>query len=140
MIKFADIPRPSLNWMTPNQVLAVRNNIAGLCYPKGQCIDLKHSRAILEPQLTPLIRWVNKSGTSCFAWLKIEGKKLPYWDFCLLNADMCADLQFIINNIVKEPFNSHYCEFAAAKVKEWSKNFPFKPHDGALTNKGEFIA
>ncbi len=130
-----NLPRPSLLWMSYNDVLRVRNQLAALCYPRGNFITIQLSKqkfGDLFPGLVP--RFVFPSGgIPTTAWLKVCPGRAPQWDILAGHPDLPGEVNTV-------EFNNPEMAPLAALVKKWSVEFNYKPHEASLIHKGEFLA
>lgn len=143
-----NLPRPSLLWMSYNDVLRVRNQLAALCFPRGDFLSMPFGKGIwgdVYPGLVPMFRLplVGREGRSNVMalknndptpltldmWLKVPSGKMPQWDISVNGGPVHT-----------YDFNSVNALAGSIKIKEWSRKFSLQPHPGSLTHKGEFLA
>lgn len=124
------IPRPSLNWLSIQDITDARNKLIGLYLAPGECVFATEPEQI-EISLNgtfPRFRYTH-SGTQLIGWLKIPKKGKPYWDVEALGV-----LQVAV------PFNSPLMAPVVKLIKAWKKEFPYKTTENYLIRNGECIA
>ena len=114
------LPRPSLCWMSRNDIVTVRNKLLGLYFASDDYIDMPvpgdtsgQYIHVYPASTSPRLEW----GTMT-AWLKCPKDKNPYWDYCV-------DLDR--SRIFSAPFNHSSLSSAADVVSAFNNYFPFKP-------------
>jgi len=143
------LPRPSLAWMSVEDLNRVRDRLIGLFMSPDQALSVAPpegffgvKEVVILGGPSPVFGWEkydlgayeNQGGTfevrrSYKAWLKISSWKPPYFDF-----------QIDDNEIVPLPFNSEEVRLPIALLKHYSRHFPFKSTDNYFINNGEFVA
>ncbi len=107
------LPRPSLLWMSRADVLHVRNQLAGLCYPRGSYLLV--GDIFVYPALLPKFEFCSTPAIEIRAWLKVR-KGVAEWD-----------VESRPGEIATAPFNDPKARRFAQLVKKMSKEFNYHP-------------
>lgn len=137
------LPRPSLAWLSIQDIIDVRNKLIGLFLAPGECVyeEVKVDGAITKIEVSfsgiaPKFRYgclIKRSDGSIerrhiISWLKIPKQGLPYWDVEVLD-ELCVGVGFkrgLTLPVVK-------------LFKKWKRHFPHKPTNNFLLNNGNPI-
>lgn len=128
------VKRPSLLWLSAMEIRAVRDKIIGLYLEPGGYIEHRGIR-IYGGAIPCFERTINaivdSSGNSesCLqqAFFKYTKDKPPKWDF-----RWTKEGTENWSKIKTVPFDCSFTYWAASVVKEFHKEFPFKPTDNFI--------
>lgn len=135
-------PRPSLMWMSIDDVMRVRNAIIGLYLGHG---DLRlvppHGRPTTALKLmmnntTPKFEWLDERGNREQVWFRYDDNRVPYWDYESYEMGVGPNTEYV----QQIPFNDPRARVPATIVKHLSRYFPFVSTDNYLVNGGKPIA
>lgn len=133
------IPRYSLLWLSPDDVVTVRNRFISLFLKPGEFVALAPPMGFfgitdirVYPGISPKITFMDGDAAFSF-WLKIPSGRLPAWDFTYSGDKEILEPQRV-------PFNDPLARLPAQIVKGLSVYFPFVPSSNYFLKNGEFIA
>lgn len=140
-------PRPSLLWMSRNDIICVRNHILRLYLKLNEFIVVRAVKEKGDPSyvtkevklysgITPVFEF-SSNGINYRCWLKCPKGSNPFWDVRILYYD--NQILETVDIFQDHHFNSPVCLPSARLIKAYSKHFPFVPSENFLISKG-FVA
>lgn len=138
------VKRPSLLWMSRQDILKVRNQLICLFKHKDESFRVAAPKNVFIKDVLittnhhPLFEHAKISRDGYYIgqyyqfWLKVPKFKNPYWDYIELNEEGPTDIDSV-------PFDHPIASIPALLIKKYLDHFPFSPTDNFLLNNGEPI-
>lgn len=125
------VPRPTLNWLSRNEIWDVRDKLIGIFLSPGEFLELMcpMSQGVIHIAPSAVPRFEIKNVGKF--WLKCPKDRNPYWDWL-------GEGEVTIEHL---KFNDETARPVAMLVEHLTRYFPFVPTDNFLTHdKSQFYA